>query len=85
MKVCKTENESADTQQVLQESRLMRRFRHENIISLIGVCVCQDAPVWLIIELAPLGELRGYLQVSLFSLKTHPLFFFKVSAFSKNL
>ncbi|CAJ0946558.1 unnamed protein product, partial [Mesorhabditis belari] len=56
IKVCKLENEPADTQLILQESHLMRHFRHENIVSLIGVCA--ESPMWLVIELAPLGELK---------------------------
>ncbi|CAI5438918.1 unnamed protein product [Caenorhabditis angaria] len=60
VKVCKTDAEPADTQLILQESSLMRNFRHAHIISLIGVCV--DSPMWLVIELAPFGELREYLQ-----------------------
>lgn len=35
---------------------LMKNLRHENIISLIGVCM--DTPMWLVMELAPLGEVR---------------------------
>ncbi|CAI4227642.1 unnamed protein product [Auanema sp. JU1783] len=60
IKVCKLENEPADTQLVLQESHLMKSLRHEHIISLVGVCM--DSPMWIIMELAPLGELRQYLQ-----------------------
>lgn len=60
VKVCKTDAEPADTQLILQESSLMRNFRHSNIIQLIGVCV--DQPMWLVLELAPKGELREYLQ-----------------------
>ncbi|CAJ0594261.1 unnamed protein product [Cylicocyclus nassatus] len=56
VKVCKMENEPTDTQLILQESHLMKNLQHENIISLIGVCM--DAPMWLVMELAPLGEVR---------------------------
>ncbi|CAI2312102.1 unnamed protein product [Caenorhabditis sp. 36 PRJEB53466] len=60
VKVCKADAEPADTQLILQESSLMRNFRHAHIIQLIGVCV--DQPMWLVLELAPHGELREYLQ-----------------------
>lgn len=60
VKVCKSDAEPADTQLILQESSLMRNFRHAHIIQLIGVCV--DQPMWLVLELAPHGELREYLQ-----------------------
>ncbi|CAJ0564371.1 unnamed protein product, partial [Mesorhabditis spiculigera] len=57
IKVCKLENEPADTQLILQESHLMRRFRHENIVALVGVCM--ESPMWLVIELASYGEVGG--------------------------
>lgn len=38
----------------------MQKFDHSHIIKLIGVC--PDAPVWIVMELAKLGELRAYLQ-----------------------
>lgn len=60
VKVCKLEAEPADTQLILQESCLMRNFRHAHIISLIGVCT--EQPIWLVMELAEHGELREYLQ-----------------------
>ncbi|CAB3407080.1 unnamed protein product [Caenorhabditis bovis] len=60
VKVCKSDAEPADTQLILQESSLMRNFRHSHIISLIGVCA--EQPMWLVLELAPYGELREYLQ-----------------------
>ncbi|CAD6184461.1 unnamed protein product [Caenorhabditis auriculariae] len=60
VKVCKLEAEPADTQLILQESSLMRNFRHAHIITLIGVCM--EQPMWLVMELASRGELREYLQ-----------------------
>lgn len=38
----------------------MQKFDHPHIIKLIGVC--SDSPMWIIMELAKLGELRAYLQ-----------------------
>ncbi|KAK5986412.1 Inactive tyrosine-protein kinase kin-32 [Trichostrongylus colubriformis] len=76
VKVCKMENEPTDTQLILQESHLMRNLRHDNIISLIGVCM--DAPMWLVMELAPLGELRQYLQSNRASLSLTSLILYSL-------
>lgn len=38
----------------------MQQFEHPHIIRLIGVC--SEAPIWLVMELARLGEMRAYLQ-----------------------
>ncbi|VDM59237.1 unnamed protein product [Angiostrongylus costaricensis] len=76
VKVCKLENEPMDTQLILQESHLMKNLQHENIISLIGVCM--DAPMWLIMELAPLGELRQYLQSNRASLTINSLILYSL-------
>ncbi|PIO57346.1 hypothetical protein TELCIR_21247, partial [Teladorsagia circumcincta] len=76
VKVCKMENEPTDTQLILQESHLMKNLRHDNIISLIGVCM--DAPMWLVMELAPLGELRQYLQSNRASLSLTSLFLYSL-------
>ena len=36
---------------------VMQQFDHPNIIQLIGVCT--SSPVWIIMELAVLGEVRN--------------------------
>lgn len=41
-------------------SDIMQQFEHPHIIRLIGVC--SEAPIWLVMELARLGEMRAYLQ-----------------------
>lgn len=38
----------------------MQQFDHPHIIRLIGVC--SDSPIWIVMELARLGELRAYLK-----------------------
>uniref|UniRef100_A0A1I7XFE8 receptor protein-tyrosine kinase n=1 Tax=Heterorhabditis bacteriophora TaxID=37862 RepID=A0A1I7XFE8_HETBA len=76
VKVCKVENEPADTQLILQESHLMKNLQHDHIISLIGVCM--DNPMWLVMELAPLGELRQYLQSNRASLGLSTLVLFSL-------
>ncbi|XP_059144130.1 focal adhesion kinase 1-like [Physella acuta] len=39
----------------------MQQFDHPHIIKLIGIC-SDTAPVWIVMELAKLGEMRAYLQ-----------------------
>lgn len=39
----------------------MSQFHHSHIIQLMGVS-CASTIVWIILELAPLGELRQYLK-----------------------
>lgn len=39
---------------------IMQQFDHPHIIKLIGVC--SDSPIWIVMELAKLGEMRAYLQ-----------------------
>jgi focal adhesion kinase 1 len=39
---------------------VMQKFEHPHIIRLIGIC--SDAPIWIVMELAKLGELRAYLK-----------------------
>lgn len=39
---------------------IMQKFDHPHIIKLIGVC--SESPVWIVMELAKLGELRAYLR-----------------------
>ncbi|CAF0942586.1 unnamed protein product [Adineta ricciae] len=58
IKTCKM-RDSTTTDAFLDEAYVMQKFDHPHIIKLIGVCT--DQPVLLIMELARLGELRGYL------------------------
>uniref|UniRef100_A0A915Q5D0 receptor protein-tyrosine kinase n=1 Tax=Setaria digitata TaxID=48799 RepID=A0A915Q5D0_9BILA len=59
VKVCKMNNETVEKQNFLEEAFIMHRFHHEHIIELIGICI--ETPIWIVMELAPLGELRQYL------------------------
>ncbi|KAI6229039.1 hypothetical protein M3Y99_01163000 [Aphelenchoides fujianensis] len=53
--------ESIDADRLLlEEACTMSRFDHEHVIRLLGV-VRRNA-VWVVLELAPLGELRQYLR-----------------------
>lgn len=38
----------------------MQKFEHPHIIRLIGIC--SGSPIWIVMELARLGELRAYLK-----------------------
>lgn len=39
---------------------IMQKFEHPHIIRLIGIC--SGPPIWIVMELARLGELRAYLR-----------------------
>jgi serine/threonine protein kinase len=39
----------------------MSQFKHKHIIELIGIA-CANSIVWIVLELAPLGELKEYLK-----------------------
>lgn len=39
---------------------IMQQFDHPHIIKLVGVC--SESPIWIVMELARLGEMRAYLQ-----------------------
>lgn len=43
-----------------QFSDVMQKFEHPHIIRLIGIC--SEPPIWIVMELARLGELRAYLK-----------------------
>ena len=60
VKTCKPDSQTQMGDRFLQEAHIMSQFEHPHIIRLIGVCSGQ--PTWLLIELAPLGQLRTYLQ-----------------------
>ncbi|KAG5900576.1 hypothetical protein JTB14_022881 [Gonioctena quinquepunctata] len=60
VKTCKGDADLATTEKFLEEAYIMQKFDHQHIIKLIGVC--SESPVWIVMELARLGELRSYLQ-----------------------
>ncbi|XP_045178339.2 tyrosine-protein kinase SYK-like [Mercenaria mercenaria] len=51
--------EQGSAQEVLSEAQLMLKISHKHIIKMIGLCKSDN--VMLVIELAPLGNLRSYL------------------------
>ncbi|XP_066999399.2 focal adhesion kinase 1 isoform X2 [Anabrus simplex] len=60
VKTCKPEADLATTEKFLEEAYIMQQFDHPHIIKLIGVC--SESPIWIVMELARLGEMRAYLQ-----------------------
>uniref|UniRef100_A0AC35TT12 Non-specific protein-tyrosine kinase n=1 Tax=Rhabditophanes sp. KR3021 TaxID=114890 RepID=A0AC35TT12_9BILA len=85
IKVCKSNTEQKDVQNFIAEAYLMHNFRHPHIIRLIGIC--EDNPVWIVMELAPLGELRQYLirQKFTIDLYTQLMFAYQLSTALKYL
>lgn len=59
VKTCKEDNEDG-MDKLLEEALIMKQFEHPHIIQLIGIC--SDRPVFIVMELARLGEMRAYLQ-----------------------
>ncbi|XP_007895462.1 protein tyrosine kinase 2aa isoform X5 [Callorhinchus milii] len=66
IKTCKNCTSDSVTEKFLQEALTMRQFDHPHIVKLIGVIT--ENPVWIIMELCTLGELRSFLQVRKYSL-----------------
>lgn len=60
----------------------MIQFRHSHIIKLIGICSIGPPTVWIIMELAALGELRSYLQreKSFINLQTQIIFVHQIAS-----
>ncbi|KAM4568259.1 focal adhesion kinase 1-like isoform 9-T9 [Fundulus diaphanus] len=66
VKTCKNSTSDSVREKFLQEALTMRQFDHPHIVKLMGVIT--ENPVWLIMELCTLGELRSFLQVRKYSL-----------------
>ncbi|XP_053289420.1 focal adhesion kinase 1 isoform X4 [Pleuronectes platessa] len=66
VKTCKNSTSDSVREKFLQEALTMRQFDHPNIVKLMGVIT--ENPVWIIMELCTLGELRSFLQVRKYSL-----------------
>uniref|UniRef100_A0A3Q3FGA6 non-specific protein-tyrosine kinase n=1 Tax=Kryptolebias marmoratus TaxID=37003 RepID=A0A3Q3FGA6_KRYMA len=66
IKTCKNCTTDSVREKFLQEALTMRQFDHPHIVKLIGVIT--ENPVWIIMELCTLGELRSFLQVKKYSL-----------------
>ncbi|KAF2362322.1 Serine-threonine/tyrosine-protein kinase catalytic domain [Trinorchestia longiramus] len=69
VKTCKTDSEDGSVpSKFLEEASLMQQFDHPHIIKFIGIC--SKPPVWIVMELAELGELRSFLIRNASILKT---------------
>lgn len=66
VKTCKNCTLDSVREKFLQEALTMHQFDHPHIVKLIGVIT--ENPVWIIMELCTLGELRSFLQVRKYSL-----------------
>ncbi|VDK29060.1 unnamed protein product [Gongylonema pulchrum] len=71
VKVCKVDSEPTERQNFLEEAYAMQRFRHEHIIALVGICM--DTPLWIVMELAPYGEVAPLLKVDSSAMPTSTL------------
>uniref|UniRef100_A0A0K0DB00 Protein kinase domain-containing protein n=1 Tax=Angiostrongylus cantonensis TaxID=6313 RepID=A0A0K0DB00_ANGCA len=56
-----TQMTASDRIQFLQEANIMREFKHENVIRLLGVCTSKE-PIMIVMELAPGGSLLSRLK-----------------------
>ncbi|KAJ8290772.1 hypothetical protein GJAV_G00017320 [Gymnothorax javanicus] len=80
VKTCKNCTSDSVREKFLQEALTMRQFDHPHIVKLIGVIT--ENPVWIIMELCTLGELRSFLQLRKYNLELASLilFAFQLSA-----
>ncbi|KAH8398926.1 hypothetical protein KR222_005073, partial [Zaprionus bogoriensis] len=62
VKTCKANDDPEKTENFLAEAYIMQKFDHPHIIRLIGICSIM--PIWIVMELAKLGELRAYLKAN---------------------
>ncbi|KAM8712566.1 hypothetical protein ACLKA7_012978 [Drosophila subpalustris] len=62
VKTCKANEDPEKTENFLAEAYIMQKFDHPHIIRLIGICSIM--PIWIVMELAKLGELRAYLKTN---------------------
>ncbi|XP_030387752.1 focal adhesion kinase 1 isoform X1 [Scaptodrosophila lebanonensis] len=62
IKTCKSNDDPEKTENFLAEAYIMQKFDHPHIIRLIGICSVM--PIWIVMELAKLGELRAYLKAN---------------------
>ncbi|XP_055694399.1 focal adhesion kinase 1 isoform X2 [Lutzomyia longipalpis] len=60
VKTCKADADLKTAEKFLEEAYIMQKFEHPHIIRLIGIC--SNPPIWIVMELARLGELRAYLK-----------------------
>ncbi|CAH0717842.1 unnamed protein product, partial [Brenthis ino] len=68
VKTCKLDADLDTAEKFLEEAYIMQQFSHPHIIGLVGVC--SAPPIWIVMELATLGEMRAYLQQNAHRLET---------------
>ncbi|XP_022818184.1 focal adhesion kinase 1 isoform X7 [Spodoptera litura] len=68
VKTCKMDADLDTAEKFLEEAYIMQQFSHPHIIGLVGVC--SSPPIWIVMELATLGEMRAYLQQNAHRLET---------------
>lgn len=68
VKTCKMDADLDTAEKFLEEAYIMQQFSHPHIIGLVGVC--SSSPIWIVMELATLGEMRAYLQQNAHRLET---------------
>ncbi|CAK1543432.1 unnamed protein product [Leptosia nina] len=68
VKTCKMDADLDTAEKFLEEAYIMQQFSHPHIIGLVGVC--STPPIWIVMELATLGEMRAYLQQNAHRLET---------------
>ncbi|XP_050356024.1 focal adhesion kinase 1 isoform X2 [Nymphalis io] len=68
VKTCKLDADLDTAEKFLEEAYIMQQFSHPHIIGLVGVC--STPPIWIVMELATLGEMRAYLQQNAHRLET---------------
>ncbi|CAG4939517.1 unnamed protein product [Colias eurytheme] len=68
VKTCKMDADLDTAEKFLEEAYIMQQFSHPHIIGLVGVC--SAPPIWIVMELATLGEMRAYLQQNSHRLET---------------
>lgn len=71
VKTCKVDADLETSEKFLEEAYIMQKFEHPHIIRLIGIC--SKSPIWIVMELARLGELRAYLRTHASRLKLETL------------
>ncbi|XP_026728221.1 focal adhesion kinase 1 isoform X2 [Trichoplusia ni] len=71
VKTCKMDADLDTAEKFLEEAYIMQQFSHPHIIGLVGVC--SSPPIWIVMELATLGEMRAYLQQNAHRLATSTL------------
>lgn len=55
-------SENEEYEQILKEAELMRKFRHPNVIMLMGIIKTKSKGIFIASEYAPFGDLDSYVK-----------------------